>query len=113
MTADHLLSTGILGGSPQPAERCPRTGRIFQDGSGALSQAEQTAMFLRERAIEDDMPRPGESCPQTLRPYDCSIGAPTKTMQSAQFLADLPPEAKAQRQADANALFDAGPAGRA
>lgn len=29
------------------AKRCPSTGRVFQQGSGALSQAEQSALFAR------------------------------------------------------------------
>jgi hypothetical protein len=108
-----MSAHGILGGPPKPPARCPRTGRIYEDGSGALSHEEQTAMFLRQQAIANDMPREGEYCPQTGRPYQCCSGALTKTQQTAAFLAELPPAAIAERQAAANALAAVEPEGHA
>jgi hypothetical protein len=34
------------------AERCKFTGRIFEQGHGALSREEQTQIFLREAGLE-------------------------------------------------------------
>jgi hypothetical protein len=110
--SDHIYRTGVLG-RPKPAERCPRTGRIYEDGSGALSKEEQTALFMREAAIAADMPHSGEFCPQTGRQYEIGGGAQTKTQQTERFLDELSPAAKAQRQAAANALFAIEPSGRA
>ena len=108
------LRTGILGGPPRPAERCPHTGRPYEDGSGALPKEEQTALFLRDAAIAAlDMPREGEVCPQTGRQFEVGLGARTRAQQTERFLAELPAEAKADRQAAANALFAIEPAGRA
>ena len=113
MSVDRAFGSGVLDGPSRAAECCPITGRFFENGFGALPRQEQTAMFLRERAIANDMPREGESCPQTGRPYDCSVGALWKTLQTANFLAELSPAAKVQRQANANALFAVEPVGRA
>jgi hypothetical protein len=107
MSFDRAITTGIFGGSPKPAERCPATGRLFENGSGALPRDEQTAMFLREQAAEIDRPKEGESCPQTGRPYDCSIGARPKSEQSAVFLQQLSPADQARRRADFEALTSA------
>lgn len=110
---ERALGTGVLGGPPKSPERCPRTGRIYEDGSGALSKEEQTALFLRDAWIEADMPKPGECCVQTGRPFQIGSGARTRTEQTERFLAELPPAAQAERQAAANALFAIEPAGRA
>lgn len=95
------------------AERCARTGRIFESGSGAQSRQEQSERFLREQAAENDRPKEGDYCLQTGRAYDCSVGALSKSQQTAGFLAELPPAVKAQRQADADALLTVEPVGRA
>jgi hypothetical protein len=113
MSVDRASRNGVLGGPPRAAERCPRTGRIYEDGSGALSKEEQTALFEREAAIAADMPKLGERCPQTGRPYERSIGALSKMRQTANFLAELSPAAKVQRKADADALAAVEPAGSA
>jgi hypothetical protein len=129
MSADRIVTSGVLGGPPRPAHgdvnkrdllvfghdaaRCPTTGRFFENGSGALPRNEQTAMFLREQAIEADRPKEGDSCPQTGRAYECGVGALSKTRQTEIFLGELSPAAKAQRQASANALAAIEPAGRA
>jgi hypothetical protein len=127
MSVDRAITSGVLGGPPRQggphkhealvfgadAERCPTTGRFFENGSGALPRNEQTQMFLRQQAIEHDRPKEGESCPQTGRPYQCGVGALSKTQQTANFLSELSPAAKAQRQASANALAAVEPAGRA
>ena len=113
MSTDHIFRTGVLGGPPRPVERCAVTGRIFENGSGALSHEEQTAMFSREQAVADDMPREGETCVQTGRPYEWGVGALTKTLQTARHLAELSPAAMAERQASFEALKAVEPAGRA
>lgn len=94
-------------------ERCPRTGRPFERGIGALSKSNQTAMFLREAAFNAGEPKEGETCVQTGRAFDCSNGAPTKPVQTEQFLRELSPADKAERQAAANALAAVQPAGTA
>jgi hypothetical protein len=64
-----------------------KTGRRFETGSGALSHAEQAALFAREAAIAADiMPKPGERCPKTGREYEVGSGAWPKTRQTARFL---------------------------
>ncbi len=68
------------------AERCERTGRIFERGSGALSKEAQTAMFVREAAIAGDMPKEGERCPETDRLYEVGSGCFTKQRQTHAFL---------------------------
>jgi hypothetical protein len=97
----------------EDATQCPRTGRAYESGSGALTHQEQTAMFLREQAAEDDRPKEGESCPYSGRPFDCSVGALPKSVQTEQFFEELPPEVKAQWFARAEALAVAVPAGKA
>ena len=129
MSVDRAITSGVLGGPPRPpqgdankrellvfghdAARCPMTGRFFENGSGALPRNEQTQMFLREQAIEEDRPKEGESCPQTGRPYSAGSGALPKSVQRLNFLSELSPALKAQRQASANALAAIEPAGRA
>ena len=103
----HRLCSGVK------VERCPRTGRVFEDGSGALSREQQTANFVREAAIAADMPRDGERCSQTGRFYECGSGALPKSMQTANFIDQLPPERKARRRANAEKLMAAEPAGKA
>ena len=95
------------------AERCPETGRMFEQGSGALPREQQTANYVRERDRLADMPKPGERCLQTGREFECGPGALTKTRQSAIFLSELSPADKARRQAAFDALVAATPAGQA
>jgi hypothetical protein len=104
---------GILGGPERPKPRCPVTNREFEDGSGALSHEEQTAMFVREAGLVEDLPTDGERDPQTGRLYEVGSGALPRSLQTERFLAELPPEQRVQRQANADALFAAEPAGRA
>jgi hypothetical protein len=98
---------------PEIDELCPITNRVFERGSGALSHAEQTANFVREKAWLDDMPNAGERCVQTGHEYEVGAGAHPRAIQSQRFLDELPPELKAQRQAAANALMAIEPAGKA
>jgi hypothetical protein len=111
MSADDFMRHVL--GSPEPVERDPRSGCIYERGHGALSHAEQDLIFAREAQIAADLPREGEICSQTLRPYECGHGALPKSMQTQAFLNQLPAAAKVQRQADANALLAVEPAGRA
>jgi hypothetical protein len=97
----------------QDAERCPKTGRLFESGSGALAHAEQTLMFLRQQAAEIDRPKEGESCPYSGRPFDCSIGALPKSVQTEQFFAELPDNVKAEWFRQAEVLATQQPAGTA
>ena len=129
MSVDRAITSGVLGGPPRrsqgdtnkrdllvfghDAERCPKTGRFFENGSGARPRNEQTEMFLRQQAAEEDRPKEGESCPQTGRPYECGSGALPKSVQSYYFLAALSSAAKEQRQENANVLAAIEPAGRA
>jgi hypothetical protein len=115
---DDPYANGILG-APQVVERCPITGRIYESGSGALSHAEQSAMFRQEAAIAADMPKEGEVCAQTGRPFEVCAprGGPrwleTKQAQTQRFLAEAPPDFKSQRRADFEAFRDLEPQGRA
>jgi hypothetical protein len=86
--------------SGEPVELCPKTGRVYERGSGALSREEQSRNFIRDAAIAADMPKPDERCLQTGRPYEVGVGARPKSFQTANFLAELPAEAKAERQAN-------------
>jgi hypothetical protein len=99
-------------GDPNVTARCPKTGRLFEAGSGALPHEQQTANYVREAAQEAafaaDAPKDGEFCPQTGRPYEVGSGALTKTAQSRMFLQDLSPAQKMQR-ADASAALNAIP----
>jgi len=97
----------------QGFERCPKTGRPFERGSGALSKAEQTARFIREAAAEADKPKRGERDLQTGREFDCSVGALPKSVQTARFLDQLSPAQKALRRANFEALVAIAPAGSA
>jgi hypothetical protein len=80
-------------------ERCPVTGRHYEQGSGALSHEAQTANFLREAGHVADMPKSGDVCPQTGREYECGSGAHTKRAQTARFLSELTPAEKEAGQA--------------
>jgi hypothetical protein len=112
-----------LGGPPEPVARCSITNRPYEAGSGALPHEEQTALFVQEKAIQDDLPKPGERDPQTGRLYEtstlasgfhgASAFAQTKTAQSRRFLEELPDDIKAERQANANKLLAVEPKGRA
>jgi hypothetical protein len=127
MSIDNAIRSGILGGPPRQggpnkqdmlvfgtgAERDEATGRYFERGSGALPRQEQTAMFLRQQAVERDRPKEGDACPYSGRPYDCSIGALPKSAQTEQFFAELPDSVKAQWFAKAEALAAIEPQGRA
>jgi hypothetical protein len=107
-----LHKHGILGG-PEPVERCPFTNRPYLRGHGALSHADQSAMYQREAALAADMPQPGERDPQTGREFMIGAGCLPKALQVQKFLDELPAAAKAQRQANADALLNAAPQGRA
>jgi hypothetical protein len=109
--ADGPNSANLVFGAD--CERCPVTGRHYEQGSGALSHEAQTANYIREAGIAADMPKHGEVCPQTGRAYETGSGCGSKTWQTKQFLAELPPEQQAQRKAAAQALHDAEPAGQA
>jgi hypothetical protein len=107
------VANGILSPQQPIVVRCPKTGRPYEVGHGALSHAEQTAMFEHQARIAADRPMDGEACPQTGRPYEIGSGALPKSLQSARFLEELSPEAKTERQEQANALFAIEPVGRA
>jgi hypothetical protein len=93
------------------AKRCPKTNRIYEQGSGCLSHPEQTKMFLAEQAAEK--PREGDFCPYSGQPLDCSVGALPKIVQIERLFADLPDEVKAQWFARAASLQAIDPAGTA
>lgn len=86
------------------AVRDPVTGNVFEQGEKALPREVQAKHFAIARDTAADMPKQGECCPQTGREYECGSGAATKQQQSANFVNELPPEAKAQRLANAAAL---------
>jgi hypothetical protein len=109
--ADPTNSDNLVFGEDH--ERCSISGRPYENGSGALSKEAQTANFLREAGRSADMPKPGEVCAQTGRAFDTGPGAQTRTAQSARFLSELPEEQKAERRANAEALFATTPAGSA
>jgi hypothetical protein len=113
MSIDHAIKHGIIGGPIQHVERCPKTSRIYETGSGAQSHVEQSARFVAEAAWQNDLPREGERCVQTGREYMVGSGALPRSLQTQQFLAEAPLEFKAQRQADFEAFRDLEPAGRA
>jgi hypothetical protein len=94
-------------------QRCPKTDRPFERGSGALSQAQQTANFIREAARAADIPKMGEHCSQTGREFDCSVAALPRSIQTQQFLSELSPAQKAQRRQNFDALVAVAPAGSA
>jgi hypothetical protein len=122
MSFDHLYRSGVLGrsaaqtvrGEPlnqqeklvfgADATRCPITSRVYESGSGARSQQEQTERFIAEQAAENDRPKEGEACRFSGRPFDCSIGALPKSVQTERFFAELPPEVQKQWFARAEAL---------
>jgi hypothetical protein len=93
--------------------RCETTARLYEVGSGALSHAEQTANFVRERDLVGTRPKPGERCAQTGREYECGSGSLSRERQTANFLNDLSAAEKAQRKASLDALVAATPAGAA
>jgi len=82
----HVSEERVYGAG---AERCEITGRIFENGSGALPREQQTAMFLREAAVARDMPSEGERCPETNIPFEVGSGALTRARQTANFKASL------------------------
>jgi hypothetical protein len=41
----------------QSGNRCPKTGRLYEVGSGSLPREQQTASFVREAESTADMPR--------------------------------------------------------
>jgi hypothetical protein len=113
MSVDHAIRHGIIGRPTQVVERCPRTGRIYEVGSGAWSKEEQTERFLREAAIAANMPREGEHCLQTGREYMVGSGAWPRSLQTQLFPEEAPPEFKALRRAKFEAFRDIEPQGRA
>jgi hypothetical protein len=82
-------------GDPNVTARCPRTLRLYEAGSGALSHEQQTALFVREASLAGDMPRHGECAPDG-RPYETGRGCLTKTAQRAMWAREADP-AQAQR----------------
>jgi hypothetical protein len=88
---DTANSDKLVFGLGEEIQRCPKTGRAFERGSGALSHADQSANFVREAARAGDMPRDGEQCPHTGF-YEFGSGALTKTQQSAHFAREASPE---------------------
>jgi hypothetical protein len=95
-------------------ERCPRTGRPYESGSGALSKDQQTALFVHQAALQAvEMPREGERCVHTGRLYESGSGCLSKQQQTTAFLNELPQSVKDERAANAAALAAAAPAGRA
>jgi hypothetical protein len=100
MTNDHnfpkgpatLVEAAMFG---HDAQRCPETGRLFEQGSGALSHEQQTANYLREAGRSADMPKPGECCPQTGREYETGSGCLTSMSQTRLFIEAMSPEQKA------------------
>jgi hypothetical protein len=94
--ADTANTDRLVFGLGEEIQRCSRTGRAYEVGSGALSHAEQTAMFVRQAARTADMPTDGECCPKTGRFYEFGSGALTKTQQSAMFAREASP-AQAKR----------------
>jgi hypothetical protein len=105
----HVFSLG----DPNVTARCPRTQRLYEVGSGALSHKRQTANYVREAAAAGDMPRDGEQCLQSGKFYETGSGCHTKAIQSRRFLNELSPEEKAQRAAAAAALAAVTPSGQA
>jgi hypothetical protein len=90
--ADTANSDKLVFGLGEEIQRCPKTGRAYEVGSGALSHEQQTANFVREAARFGDMPKDGECCPKTGRFYEFGSGALTKTLQSALFVREASPE---------------------
>jgi len=80
-TANSEKSVFSLG-DPNVIVRCPKTGRLFEVGSGALPHDQQTANFIRELDRTADMPNPGE-CDPKGRQYETGAGCLTKTAQRA------------------------------
>ena len=90
--ADTANSDRLVFGLGEEIQRCPKTGRAFERGSGALSHEQQSANFVREAAHTADMPKDGERCPKTGRFYEFGRGALTKAAQTAMFLREASPE---------------------
>jgi hypothetical protein len=90
--ADTANSDKLVFGLGEEIERCSRTGRAFEKGSGALSHAEQTAMYVAQAQQAADMPRDGEQDPQTGRFFETGTGCLTKTAQTRNFLQELSPK---------------------
>jgi hypothetical protein len=89
---DTANSDRLVFGLGEEIQRCSRTGRAYEKGSGALSHAEQTANFVREAARAADMPKDSDRCEITGRFFECGSGALTKTQQSALFAREASPE---------------------
>ena|ERR1700674_3262239 len=102
--ADTANSDALVFGLGEEIQRCPKTGRAYEVGSGALSREQQTANYLREAARGDDMPTDGEQCAQTGRFFECGSGALSKTAQTKIFLDQLLPDEKAARETAFHAL---------
>jgi hypothetical protein len=66
----------------EDAVRDPISGRIFEQGHGALPKHEQAAFFRQQAAIAADMPKVGE-CDPKGRLYETGSGCLTKTAQRA------------------------------
>ena len=93
--ADSASADRLVFGLGEEIHRCPKTGRAYEVGSGALSHAEQTANFVRERDRAADLPCAGERGPDG-RPYETGSGCLTKTAQRAMWEREADP-AQAKR----------------
>jgi hypothetical protein len=110
---DTANTDKLVFGLGEEIQRCPKTGRAYEVGSGALSREQQTANYVREAARAADMPRDGEQCPQTGRFYEFGSRALTKTAQTKIFLSELLPEDQAAREAAFHKLVAMPTAGAA
>jgi hypothetical protein len=90
-------------GDPNVTARCPKTLRLYEVGSGALSHAEQTANFVREAARDGDIPKPGE-CDPKGRQYETGVGCLTRTAQRAIWDRNASPEQAKVDDARASAV---------
>jgi hypothetical protein len=111
--ADTANSDNLVFGLGNEMERCPKTGRAYEVGSGALPHDQQTENFVRESDRAGTRPIEGERCVQTGREYECGSGSLSKERQTANFLDKLSPADKAQRAEAASALNAVLPAGTA
>jgi hypothetical protein len=85
------------------SDRDPASGRLFETGSGAKSQAEQSARFAAEAARASDMPLSGESAPNGRR-YETGRGCLTKTAQREMWARESNPEIAKIADAHATAV---------
>ena len=109
MTITHLEHVLCL--VPEKIEYDEATGRPFECGAGAQSQADQSARFAMEARVAADMPKKGERDIQTDREFEVGAGALPRSIQTQNFLNQLSPEQKTARQVAANALAAIEPAG--